>query len=97
VPVAQKKTAISRKHLPRVGGKGVLEKLPPGLIDGLPEEDQKAISVIVGVPIRLSGYDEDGRLELEFVEGSGTIHSIYVDRKYVKATKTNSRKSKRRK
>ncbi len=93
----QKKTANSRKHLPRVGGKVVLEKLPPGLIDGLPEEDQKAISAIVGVPIRLSGYDDDGRLELEFVEANGTGHSIYVDRKYVKATKSNSRKSKRRK
>ena len=90
--MAQKRAANSRKYLPRVGGKVVLEKLPPGLIDGLPEEDQKAISAIVGVPIRLSGYDDDGRLELEFVEANGTIHSIYVDRRYVKATKINSRK-----
>jgi hypothetical protein len=96
--VVQKKTANSKKHLPRVGGKVVLEKLPPGLIDGLPEEDQRAICAIVGIPIRLSGYDDDGRLELEFVEANGTGHFIYVDRQYVKATKINSRKlTKRRK
>ncbi len=97
--VAQKKnTAISRRALPKPGGKVVLKELPPGLLDGLPEEDQKAISAIVGVPIRLSGYDDDGRVELEFVEANGTGHSIYVDRRYVKATKNNSRKlTKRRK
>jgi len=51
-----------------------------------------AISAIVGLPVRLSGYDEDGRLELEFVEASGTFHHIYVDRQYVKAPKSNSGK-----
>jgi hypothetical protein len=96
--VTQKKTAISRRSLLKPGGKVILKELPPGLLDGLPVEDQKAISAIVGVPVRLSGYDQDGRLELEFVEASGTIHSIYVERQYVKATKSNSRKlTKRRK
>ncbi len=93
----QKKIANSRKRLPKAGGKVVLEELPPGLLDGLPEEDQKAISAIVGIPIKLSGYD-DNRLVLEFVEDNGTIHSIYVDRQYVKTTKRGHRKpTKRRK
>jgi len=81
---------------PRAGSKVVLTKIPPGLLDGLPVEDQKAIGAIVGVPIQLSGFD-DGRLKLEFVEADGTIHSIYVDSKYVKAIKTARRKTIRRK
>jgi len=89
--MAPKKTARSRKSQPKPGSKVVLARLPPGLLDGLPEEDQKAISAIVGVPIKLSGYD-DGRLVLEFVEDSGTIHSIYADRQFVKATKSGRRK-----
>jgi len=96
--VTQKKTAISKKSLLKPGRKAVLKELPAGFLNGLPEEDQKAISAIVGVPVRLSGYDEDGRLELEFVEPNGTFHHIYVDRQYVRATKSNSRKlMKRRK
>jgi hypothetical protein len=82
--------------LSRLGRKVVLEKVPPGLLGGLPEEDQKAIAAIVGVPVRLSGFD-DGRLELEFVEENGTFHHIYVDRKYVRAIKPAQRKIIRRK
>jgi len=90
--VTQRKTAISKGLLPKPGEKVVLQRLPPGLLTGLPEEDQRAISAIVGVPIRFLGFDGDGRLELEFVEDGGTIHSIYVDRKFVKATKSVRRK-----
>ena len=95
--VVQKKTAISRKRLPKLGGKVVLEKLPPGLIDGLPKSDQKAITAIVGVPVQFSGYEDDGRVELEFVDDHGIFHSIYVDRQYVGAKKPSSRLPKRRK
>jgi hypothetical protein len=95
--VAPEKTKRSRKSQPKPGTKVVLAKLPPGLLDGLPEEDQRAISGIVGIPIKLSGYD-DGRLVLEFVEDSGAIHSIYVDPQYVNTTKRDDRKpTKRRK
>jgi hypothetical protein len=66
--------------LSKLGRKVVLERVPPGLLDGLPREDKKDIAAIVGVPVRLSGFD-DGRLELEFVEENGTIHKIYIDRK----------------
>ena len=37
-----------------------LTSLPPGLVDGLPQEDQDAIVAIVGKPVLLVGYDEDG-------------------------------------
>jgi hypothetical protein len=95
--VAPKKTARSRKFRLKPGSKVVLARLPPGLLDGLPEKDQKAISAIVGVRIKLSGYEDDRRV-LEFVEDRGTIHSIYVDRPYIKTTKRGHRKpTKRRK
>jgi hypothetical protein len=90
--VAQKKIAVPKWSLPKPGERVVLEKLPPGLLNGLPEEDQRAISAIVGAPVRFLGFDDDGRLELEFVEDGGTIHSIYVDRQFAKATKSRRRK-----
>jgi hypothetical protein len=96
VRATKKKTPASRNSLLKLGRKVVLEKVPPGLLDGLPGEDQRAIAAIVGVPVRLSGFD-DGRLELEFVEENGTIHTIYVDRKYVRAIKPAHRKIIRRK
>ncbi len=94
--MAQKKITSSKGSWPKPGERVVLEKLPPGFLDGLPEEDQRAISAIVGVPIRFSGFDEDGRLQLEFVEDDGTMHSIYVDRQFVKATKSTRGKVKKR-
>jgi hypothetical protein len=60
------------------GQKVFLKTLPPGFIDDLPTEDQQAISAVVGKPIALNGY-EDGRAELEFTDGEGVIHMIYVD------------------
>jgi hypothetical protein len=96
--VAKNKTPTPRKHLPKPGRKVVLEKLPPGLIDGLPRSDQNAISAIVGVPIRFLGCEEDGRFGLEFVDESGIFHSIYVDREYVRAAELGPRQlTKRRK
>lgn len=43
-----------------------LTSIPPGLLNGLPQEDQNAIVAIVGKPVLLAGYDEDGRAELHF-------------------------------
>src|SRR6478752_613634 len=51
---------------PKVGDKVVLVALPPGLLDGLPEEDQRAISAMVGKSVLLVGFDDFGRAELEF-------------------------------
>ena len=65
----------------------VLKELPPGLIDGLPLGDQKAIKEVVGEPISFAGYDEDGRVELEFTDKQGVIHFIYVQPKFVEYPK----------
>jgi hypothetical protein len=72
-----------RKRLKR-GEKVVLTALPPGFIDDLPEEDQRAISKVVGKPITLNKYQRDGRAELEFADSEDVIHLIYVDPKFIK-------------
>jgi hypothetical protein len=69
-------TDAYRKPMP--GDLVVLTDVPPGLLDGLPEEDQKAIREVVGKPVRLNEYREDGRAELEFTDDGGGIHFIYV-------------------
>ncbi len=68
---------------PPTGSMVVLRELPPGLIDGLPREDQIAISEVVGKKDLLVEYDENGRAELEFTDPHGVIHSIYVDPRYL--------------
>jgi hypothetical protein len=52
----------------RVGDEVVLVAIPPGLLHGLPDEDQRAIRAIVGKPVTFLGYDDDGRAELEFAD-----------------------------
>ena len=64
---------------PRPGDTVILRRLPRGLLNGLSREDQVAINDIVGKPVLLVKYDEDGRAELEFTDAKGTLHSIYVD------------------
>ena len=63
---------------PAPGDAVVLRDVPRGLLDDLPMEDQRAICEIVGKPVRLNEYDEDGRAELEFTDSEGVIHFIYV-------------------
>ena len=62
----------------------VLEVVPPGLLNGLPKSDQAAISAIVGKPVFLVGYDDDGRAELEFVDNRGDNHSIWVNARFLR-------------
>lgn len=62
----------------------VLGEAPRGLLDGLPKEDQRAICEIVGKPVLLNEYDEEGRAELEFTDSDGTIHLIYVSTDVIK-------------
>lgn len=64
---------------PQPGDFVVLARLPEGLLDGLPQEDQEAISEVIGKPMKLNEYDEDGLAELEFTDAKGVIHFIYVD------------------
>ena len=70
----------------------MLVAIPPGLLDGLPAEDQRAITAIVGQPVLLLGYDdESGKAELHFADpftvqaGSSThTHSIWVAPEFVR-------------
>ena len=47
------------------GQKVVLRRLPDGLLNGLPNEDQRAIESMVGQQVTLVGYSYD-QAELEF-------------------------------
>lgn len=59
------------------GSMVVLNSLPPGLLLGLPDEDQVAIRSIVGHPVVFAGYSW-GAAEIEFVDSCGDSHSIWV-------------------
>jgi hypothetical protein len=74
---------------PKPGDTVVLIKLPPGLLDGLLDEDQRATSEIVGKPVRLEQYDEDGRAELRFTTSDGHIHFVYVSPEYISRLSEN--------
>jgi hypothetical protein len=79
--------AVRRKRRvtnPNPGDKVVLKALPPGFFDDLPEEEQRAISARIGRPIVLMGYDRDGRAELEFMAKDDSIHTLYVDLKFIR-------------
>ncbi len=72
---------------PKPGDTVVLTDVPPGLLDGLPTEDQQAITQLVGKPILLTGYDEDGRAELEIrdVRDDGAdFRVIYVSPEFIR-------------
>ena len=80
---------------PRPGETVVLTRIPPGLLNGLPQEDQKAIAAIVGKPVLLVEYDEDGRAELHFddpfdarVDGYSHTHSIWVAAEFIERHRT---------
>lgn len=61
------------------GVKVILLQIPPGFLNDLPIEDQRAIEVAAKRPLDFIGYDDDGRAELEFMDSTGVIHFIYVD------------------
>lgn len=65
-------------HRPEPGDTVVLREMPQGLVDGLPIKDQRAIADILGEPVRLSGYDDDGRAILEFNDRDDEVHFIFV-------------------
>jgi hypothetical protein len=72
-----------RTKRPKPGEKVILKELPPGFIDDLPDEDQRAISAVVGKPILLNRYERDGRAELEFTDDEDVDHLLYVDPKFI--------------
>jgi len=77
----------SQKAKVKPGEQVVLTKLPPGLLRGLPTEDQTAIRLIVGKSVLLERYDDDGRALLTFTDSNEVIHSIFVSPNFVRATK----------
>ena len=75
---------------PPVGENVVLLAVPPGLLDGLHEEDQRAIRAMIGKPVMLLGYDDGGRAELYFAdpfqvqnEESSHTHKIWVAPEFI--------------
>ena len=51
---------------------------PAKLLEGLPSEDQRAITEQVGNIMEVEGFDNYGHVELVFYDKSGTNHSIWV-------------------
>jgi hypothetical protein len=75
-------TSSTRKKF-KPGDKVVLATLPPGLLRGLPREDQKAIRDILGKPVLLEQYDDDGRAVLTFTDSKNVAHSIFVSPEFM--------------
>ena len=76
---------IPRSRVPKPKDFVILTKLPPGFVDDLPKSDQIAIREIVGKPVLLESYDEDGRAELYFTDAEGTFHWIYVNPIFIRS------------
>jgi len=64
---------------PKPGDTVVFTEVRPSLIEGLPEEDQRAILDAVGKPVLFNEVDAYGRAELEFRDREGIIHFIWLD------------------
>jgi hypothetical protein len=56
----------------------ILKSVPTSLLHDLPEEDQTAIRKVIGKPVTLAGFTY-GQAELEFRDGHGDEHTIWVD------------------
>jgi hypothetical protein len=52
-------------------------------MSGLPEEDQTAISSVIGKPVTFAGFSH-GQAEVEFKDGHGDEHTIWVDADRIK-------------
>lgn len=77
----------TQDNKPKPGDTVLLIRVPPGLLNDLPVEDQRAISQVVGKPLILNEYDDHGRAELEFKDSVGVIHFIYVKPEFIRAAK----------
>ena len=69
---------------PKPGDMVLLTEVPPGMLDDLPSEDQQAITAVVGKPILLTKYEEDGRPELEFQDRNEDYHLLYVSPEFIR-------------
>jgi hypothetical protein len=64
---------------PKLGDLVKLKLVPPGVLEDLPMADRKAILKASASPMRLIEYDEVGRAGLQFTDGNGIVHIIYVN------------------
>jgi hypothetical protein len=83
----------TERDKPQVGEQVIFLALPPGLLEGLPDEVQRAIAAMVGKPVTLVGYVEDGRAELHFDDPFDArtdeyrhTHSIWVEPHFIART-----------
>jgi len=81
----------SKDLKPKPGDVAILLEVPPGFLDDLPVEDQQAIKEVVGKPIQLNEYDEDGRAELEFKDSNGNFHKIWVSPDFIRCARPGSK------
>ena len=81
---ATPKGGVYTSHMkPNPGEIVILTAIPRGMLDDLPEDDQRAIKEIVGRPVLLSEYDDVGRAEIEFTDRSGQLHSLFVAPEFI--------------
>ena len=69
---------------PKPGDMVLVTEVPPGMLDDLPSDDQQAITAVVGKPILLTKYEEDGRAELEFQDRNEDYHLLYVSPEFIR-------------
>ena len=69
---------------PKPGDSVIVAAVPPGFLDSLRTEDQQAVTAVIGKPILLKKYDDEGRAELEFTDDQRVIHSIYLNPRLVR-------------
>lgn len=57
----------------------VILKISQNLLSDLPQEDQDAIKNCVGKKFSIAGFDALGNVEVEFVDGQGNPHTIWIE------------------
>jgi hypothetical protein len=67
----------------KIGDKVILTTLPPGLLAGLPDEDQDAIILQVGAALTVTGFEAD-EVIVGFTDQAGDSHSIWVNPTFIK-------------
>jgi hypothetical protein len=89
---------MNDSNKPRPGDMVVLTAVPLGLLDGLPQEDQQAITAMVGQPVLLVGYDDAGTVEISFddpfdirTDAYSNTHSVWVPPAFITLVPQNQK------
>jgi hypothetical protein len=75
--------SLETKIRPKPGDRVILRECPAGFADDLPASDQQAVLAIIGKPVFLNKYEDDGRAELEFTDADGVIHFLFVGPEFI--------------